>query len=385
HSSPNTEQRLELGAEGKIGGVCDGIANYFGVDVTIIRIVAVVAIFMTAGFTVLVYLVAWVVMPKNSGQPIRPRARKPSTEHYKMLAWGLIAIGILIAIPQLRWFGISAIPLAMIGGGVYLLTRSPNDEESLRSDDRLTDSSPKRSQDSPTDQLPAIQPATTTSKTTTQQTTTTENLEEEKLDSGLPITPFVLSTLSVVLGVGLLGHLNDWWSLSLGQAFASVLLASGAGLVVAAFTGRAPGLIVLGMIAALGLASAWILDPIIQDGAGQSIEKVSRIEELEPEYRLGAGELILDLRGLDLKGTEQSVKAHLETGSLKVLVPKGVDLVLSAKALAGEVTIGNESDDGYRAELFREIDTVGDSQLTVDAEVTFGEVIVSVGEVVVYR
>ena len=52
--------------EGRIlAGVCAGLADYFNVDVNLIRlIVAVVAVF-TGGVGVLAYLVAWVVVPEE--------------------------------------------------------------------------------------------------------------------------------------------------------------------------------------------------------------------------------------------------------------------------------------------------------------------------------
>jgi phage shock protein C len=48
-----------------LAGVCAGLADYFDVDVNLIRlIVAVVAVF-TGGVGVLAYLVAWVVIPED--------------------------------------------------------------------------------------------------------------------------------------------------------------------------------------------------------------------------------------------------------------------------------------------------------------------------------
>ncbi len=47
-----------------IGGVCAGIANYFNIDVTLVRVIfAIVTIF--AGSGILVYIVLWVVMPRE--------------------------------------------------------------------------------------------------------------------------------------------------------------------------------------------------------------------------------------------------------------------------------------------------------------------------------
>lgn len=46
----------------KIGGVCGGIAQYFNIDPTFIRIVWVVLI-LGAGVGLLAYLICWIVIP----------------------------------------------------------------------------------------------------------------------------------------------------------------------------------------------------------------------------------------------------------------------------------------------------------------------------------
>lgn len=57
------EKRLARVEEGKmIAGVCTGLARYFGVDVTVVRLVfALLALFAAGG--VLLYLILWLIMP----------------------------------------------------------------------------------------------------------------------------------------------------------------------------------------------------------------------------------------------------------------------------------------------------------------------------------
>ncbi len=61
----NGAKRLYRRPEGRIvAGVCTGLAAYFGVDVTLIRLAfAVLTIF--GGFGVLLYVVAWAVVPEE--------------------------------------------------------------------------------------------------------------------------------------------------------------------------------------------------------------------------------------------------------------------------------------------------------------------------------
>ena len=46
-----------------IGGVCGGLGEYFGIDPVILRIIFVVLIFLH-GAGLLIYLIAWLCMPK---------------------------------------------------------------------------------------------------------------------------------------------------------------------------------------------------------------------------------------------------------------------------------------------------------------------------------
>ncbi len=48
----------------KIAGVCGGIAEYFGVDSTLIRVLYLIFTFMGAGSPVLLYIILAIIMPE---------------------------------------------------------------------------------------------------------------------------------------------------------------------------------------------------------------------------------------------------------------------------------------------------------------------------------
>jgi len=48
-----------------IGGVCNGLAEYFDVDPTIIRLIWVIFAFCGGG-GVLAYLIAWIILPDKN-------------------------------------------------------------------------------------------------------------------------------------------------------------------------------------------------------------------------------------------------------------------------------------------------------------------------------
>ncbi len=50
----------------KIGGVCGGIAEYFNVDPTLIRLLWVLITIFSAGLGILGYLIAWIIIPEKN-------------------------------------------------------------------------------------------------------------------------------------------------------------------------------------------------------------------------------------------------------------------------------------------------------------------------------
>jgi len=58
-------RRLTRSRNKMIAGVCAGIAEYFGWDVTLFRVVFVLVSILSVAFPgILVYLIMWIVMPR---------------------------------------------------------------------------------------------------------------------------------------------------------------------------------------------------------------------------------------------------------------------------------------------------------------------------------
>jgi phage shock protein C len=78
-------RRLVLSStDSKIAGVCGGIAEYFNVDPTVVRLLWAVLSVVPGGFVggILAYLFAWIVIPKGplpgttpAGAPTGPPAK----------------------------------------------------------------------------------------------------------------------------------------------------------------------------------------------------------------------------------------------------------------------------------------------------------------------
>lgn len=76
-------KKLYLDVESrKIGGVCSGLAAYFDIDVTIIRIVFL-ALLICGSFGFWLYLIIWIVAPKavTPAQKCELRGLAPTAEN----------------------------------------------------------------------------------------------------------------------------------------------------------------------------------------------------------------------------------------------------------------------------------------------------------------
>jgi len=67
-------------AERKIAGVCAGLAEYFDLDVTLVRVLWLVVTFFSGIIPGIVgYVVAWIVMPEEPEYAAAPQAQQVTT------------------------------------------------------------------------------------------------------------------------------------------------------------------------------------------------------------------------------------------------------------------------------------------------------------------
>jgi phage shock protein PspC (stress-responsive transcriptional regulator) len=107
-----------------IGGVCSGLANYFDIDVVLVRILFVFALLaLSSGFWL--YVILWIVLPAGDGTiPETTMADSAFTEPKKSnggLYAGTILIGIGLLgllnryIPAWNWHTVWPILLIVVG------------------------------------------------------------------------------------------------------------------------------------------------------------------------------------------------------------------------------------------------------------------------------
>ena len=122
----DSPRRLTRGHDGKIGGVCSGLAEYFGVDATLVRLGFVLLVLMTAGGGgVLAYIVLWLVMPEpDEGLPQRAAsvpgrsAAGPRGDSPLRASNGRVALAVIVLVVGV--LAIGGLPVAAwMHGGLF--------------------------------------------------------------------------------------------------------------------------------------------------------------------------------------------------------------------------------------------------------------------------
>jgi len=77
HVAPGGARPLQQVSEGAlISGVCQGLARYFGLDVMLLRAIAVLLLLVSGGGMILVYVILMLLLPYAPLQPGGARVRK---------------------------------------------------------------------------------------------------------------------------------------------------------------------------------------------------------------------------------------------------------------------------------------------------------------------
>jgi phage shock protein PspC (stress-responsive transcriptional regulator) len=127
-------------------------------------------------------------------------------------------------------------------------------------------------------------------------------------------------------------------------------------------------LIALLIVAAVAFASPFLH---LGDGVGDRAYAPSSVGSLRDEYRLGVGELELDLSNLSLPPGTTTIEAGVGIGRLHVIVPQGVTVRTMAHVSWGEARVLGHEEDGHNVRT----DVGSDSaQLVLDTDVGIGQI-----------
>lgn len=321
---PPGPRRFERSSRDRIvGGVCGGLGRYFGIDPMLVRI-GMVALALLGGTGLLVYAAAVVLVP-NDGEVAKTERSGTERAIIAGAAVALTIAGFSIGVFGGVGFGGAFVPvafLALAGLAVYWFA----------SGKRPSEGGPR------------------------------DVVRRAVLGVVLLIACGVLAGGSF-LASGLGG----------GVVIAGLVIVSGAALVGAAFVGGARWLILPALAIALPLAFVSAADIDLKGGMGERTVRPATVAEVHAGYRLGAGELVVDLRDVKLPAGDRHVKIGIGAGHALVLVPSGVCVASSATVGMGAVEafdrdgggIDVQWQDGRRA-------PAGTPRLVIDGDVGLG-------------
>jgi len=151
----------------------------------------------------------------------------------------------------------------------------------------------------------------------------------------------------------------------------------GAGLLVGAWFGRARWLTWLGIPLLLALIVVSTSNVSFKGGVGDRRYDPSTAAEIQPEYRVGVGNVRLDLSNVDLSKQLVRTKVSAGVGNVQVIVPRTADVAVDGRAGIGEVNLLGQVANGTSAQ--RSVVDHGPGgdgtiDLTLDLDVSIGQV-----------
>lgn len=320
----------------KLGGVSAGIAEYFRIDPTLVRLATLLAAFTGVG--ILVYIAAWFIVPlRPEGFVDAPPSAPVANERTMTLAFGIAALALAFGIATGSW---AVLAIALIGGGVWLLSEHTASAPGMAGVAQVPGVSQYQA---PTGFEPAYGSAPAAPYAAASPTVyppppapgPQPPVAERKPQR---ITWIVLSLLALLAAVGVAAATGDWWDVSATRFLGIGVVIIGIGVVAGQLQrGGARGLIPLGILGALALFPVAAVDGLLDDGVGDAHFSPTAIAELETKYEHGIGQMTVDLSALDFAGRTDSVDIDLGIGELIVILSEDTGGMAVLDANAGEV------------------------------------------------
>jgi hypothetical protein len=190
----------------------------------------------------------------------------------------------------------------------------------------------------------------------------------------------VFGVILVGFGLAWLIAATDLFDVPWRAVLAGALIAVGVALAASARRERHGGLVVVGVILTVFLAlvstGEGLLDLPLSGGIGERDYRPQSLAVLSNEYRLGIGEIVVDLTDITFPAGETRIEASVTLGSLIVIVPDDIAVRVDARTTAGEVRVFDSVFSGTSVD-----ETVEDPsyetatvRLSIDAAAGLGEV-----------
>jgi len=142
-----------------------------------------------------------------------------------------------------------------------------------------------------------------------------------------------IAALGAAAGVFLLAAMGG------GTVLAILAIVAGMALVISAFAGGARWLIAPALILVLPLAIVAAADVNIDGGVGQRHYSPASLTELRPDYRLGMGELEIDMRQVQLPPAGTDVHVEVGVGHAVIRVPDDACVTSDVQIGVGQANV----------------------------------------------
>lgn len=377
---PPGPRRLTRRRDGEIAGVAGGLADYLGIDPVIVR-VAFVVLAITGGFGLLLYIVLWIATPEaDAPQSVGESAFRRFGD---APTWVQIAAVLGVGFVLVTQIGTGRVSVAwavvLIALGVVLFRQGGQEPAAAG-----TNLAQQATASGMTSGGPVGGPAT-------QGPAGLAAPLAPPPPPARPVPviptrpPSVLGQLTLgvaLLVVGGAAALHNLGTVDLATrdylALATVVI--GLGLLVGAFFGRARWLALVALALLPPLVLTGVVDDLRFSGeVGERRWRPEALAEVEDEYRLFAGDLLVDLTDVDFSQARQPVPIAVELtfGQATVIVPDDVDVDVSGRLRGGESMVLGELRTGLGI-TFDTVSTITDPEamLELDVNTGFGDIII---------
>ncbi|MDP9341731.1 MAG: PspC domain-containing protein [Actinomycetota bacterium] len=394
---PGHSRRLYRRTDRKmIAGVAAGLADYFDIDPTLVRIGFVLLAFL-GGAGVVAYGVAWLLVPPSHevaspGENVVRRLKASPS----WVALALVAVGIVLlanatgAVSAPVGWGITLVVI-----GVLLFRHASREPEPGPA---FSYPPPFPSPETPGLSAPPPPAAVTTTAPAPPAPPGPPGpppppeppaRPEVRTPLWIPPSPrrrraprdrgLFWGTVGVtLLAVGVAALLGNAGVIDIGVGayLALALAVLGVGLLVGTWWGRSRGLIVLSILLTPFVLLASLVNVPIRGGVGDRFFGPRVVTDVRPVYRQIAGRMVLDLSRLRLGPSPVHVDASMVAGYIEVVLPRGVNASVHAEAGAGELAVLGNDSNGLNVDARRTTGPAAGGRLELDLAVSFGRILV---------
>lgn len=350
-------------ADRKVAGVAGGLGRHLDIDPLVLRVAFVVLVFF-GGAGLILYGACWLLVPEDGAEKAAIHLDEKSRSIVLIVIGGLAALAMIGDSWGGGWFPWPLAVVALVA--LWLLSRNSPPSGAV----------PPQAPYEPTATAPyaPTPPPPPTGAYTEPIRPFDSYVRPQNPRKKGPIL-FWFTLALIALGEGLLGIVDLAGASVADSAYPALAVGiSGVMLVIGAFFGRAGGIIALGLVAALGLAGATMVDRIDAKTVTSTPDTAS---EVESSYTLDVGEQRIDLTQVaDLENLDgRTIRVTGDVGRIEITVPDGLAAQVDAAVDGpGNIKLLDKEDGGVDLDDHTFVGNVGEPTITLDVQLDVGQI-----------